>query len=62
MKRDPGCTGSPMDRAAVSNELTEAIANPIAMYHDKTAPGGRAHRLGVVAHPRPQISKPKEPS
>ena len=25
-------------------------------------PGGRAHRLVVVAHPLPQKSEPKEPS
>jgi predicted ArsR family transcriptional regulator len=31
-------------------------------YHDETAPGGRAHRLVVVAHPLPQKFDPKEPS
>jgi hypothetical protein len=53
---------SPTDRAAFSNELTEAIAKLIAKYHDESAPGGRAHRLVVVAHPLPQKSEPKEPS
>lgn len=52
---------SPTERAAFSRELTEAIATLVAKYHDQSAPGGRAHRLVVVAHPIP-ISDPKEPS
>jgi hypothetical protein len=32
------------------------------MIRDETAPGGRAHRLVVVAHPLPQKSDPKETS
>ena len=31
-----------------------------AKYHDESAPGGRAHRLVVVAHPLPQKSVPQE--
>lgn len=50
------------DRAAFSNELTTAIAKLVSHYHDAAAPGGRAHRLVVVAHPLPQKSDPKEPS
>jgi DNA-binding transcriptional ArsR family regulator len=53
---------SPTDRAAFSSELTEAIAKLVSKYHDESAPGGRAHRLVVVAHPLPQKSGPKEPS
>lgn len=45
---------SPTDRAAFSSELTEAIAKLVSKYHDESAPGGRAHRLMVVAHPLPQ--------
>jgi hypothetical protein len=52
---------SPTERAAFSNELTEGIAKLISKYHDATAPGGRAHRLVLVAHPLPQKSEPKEP-
>src|ERR1700730_10508309 len=52
---------SPADRAAFSNELTEAITKLVSKYHDESAPGGRAHRLVVVAHPLPQKSEPKEP-
>ena len=53
---------SATDRAAFSRELTEAIAKLVAKYHDGSAPGGRAHRLVVVAHPLPDKSNPKEPS
>jgi DNA-binding transcriptional ArsR family regulator len=53
---------SPKDRAAFSNELTEAIMQLVSKYHDASAPGGRSHRLVVVAHPLPQNSDPKEPT
>jgi DNA-binding transcriptional ArsR family regulator len=53
---------SATDRAAFTSELTEAITKLVAKYHDESAPGGRAHRLVVVAHPLPQQSDPKEPS
>src|SRR3954470_9766984 len=51
---------SPTDRAAFSRELTDAIAKLVAKYHDESAPGGRAHRLIIVAHPLPQKSDSKE--
>jgi DNA-binding transcriptional ArsR family regulator len=44
---------SASDRAAFSNELTEAITNLVSKYHDESAPGGRAHRLVIMAHPLP---------
>jgi DNA-binding transcriptional ArsR family regulator len=44
---------SAADRAAFSQEITEAVATLVAKYHDASAPGGRAHRLVVVAHPLP---------
>lgn len=50
------------ERAAFSRELTEAVARLAARYHDETAPGGRPHRLVVVAHPLLHESQPKEPS
>jgi hypothetical protein len=53
---------SPTDRAAFSTELTEAFTKLVSKYHDESAPGGRAHRLVVVAHPLPQKSDPKESS
>lgn len=53
---------SASDRAAFSAELTEAIATLVSKYHDASAPGGRAHRLLVVAHPLPQKCHSNEPS
>jgi hypothetical protein len=51
---------SASDRAAFTSELADAIAKLVSKYHDASAPGGRAHRLVVVAHPLPQKSVPKE--
>jgi DNA-binding transcriptional ArsR family regulator len=53
---------SPTERAAFSRELAEAIATLVSKYHDESAPGGRAHRLVVVAHPLPKKSETKESS
>jgi DNA-binding transcriptional ArsR family regulator len=57
---------SATDRAAFSSELTEAITKLVSKYHDESAPGGRAHRLVIVAHALPQKSNTnsnsKEPS
>jgi DNA-binding transcriptional ArsR family regulator len=49
------------DRAAFSHELTRAVTVLAARYHDESAPGGRAYRLVIVAHPLPHARK-KEPS
>ena len=51
---------SPADRAAFTSELTETIATLVSKYHDASTPGGRAHRLVIVAHPLPQKTVPKE--
>lgn len=51
---------SATDRAAFSAELAEAITALVSKYHDASAPGGRVHRLVVVAHPLPETSEPKE--
>lgn len=51
---------SPVERAAFSRELTQAIASLAARYHDDSAPDGRSHRLVVVAHPLPHQPQPKE--
>jgi DNA-binding transcriptional ArsR family regulator len=51
---------SATERAAFSRELTEAISTLVAKYHDASAPGGRAHRLVVMAHALPQKSNVKE--
>jgi DNA-binding transcriptional ArsR family regulator len=39
------------DRAAFSKELAEAVASLVARYHSAATPGGRSHRLIVLAHP-----------
>ena len=49
------------DRAAFSKELAESIATLVSKYHDDAAPGGRAHRLTVVAHPMPNKPETGEP-
>lgn len=41
------------DRAAFTKELTQAVNALASKYHEESAPGGRAHRLIVVAHPLP---------
>jgi DNA-binding transcriptional ArsR family regulator len=51
---------SAADRAAFSNDLAEAVTKLVSRYHDASAPGGRAHRLVVVAHPLPQKPNTKE--
>ena len=48
---------SPTERAAFTAELTETITGLVARYHDAAVPGGRAHRLILVAHPLPRKSQ-----
>jgi DNA-binding transcriptional ArsR family regulator len=51
---------SAADRAEFSRELTQAITQLGAKYHDEKAPGGRPHRLVAVAYPTPPNPKLKE--
>jgi DNA-binding transcriptional ArsR family regulator len=51
---------SAADRAAFSAELATSITKLVSKYHDGSAPGGRAHRLVVVAHPLPQKPEAQE--
>jgi DNA-binding transcriptional ArsR family regulator len=44
---------SPADRAAFTHDLTQTITALAARYHDAAAPGGRLHRLVLIAHPSP---------
>jgi hypothetical protein len=53
---------SAADRAAFSNELVQAVSSLVARYHDESAPGGRAHRLVVMAHPLPHETEREESS
>jgi DNA-binding transcriptional ArsR family regulator len=48
---------SPAERAAFTAELTQAVVGLVARYHDPAVPGGRAHRLILVAHPSPRRSR-----
>jgi DNA-binding transcriptional ArsR family regulator len=41
------------ERAAFSRDLIAAVTALAARYHDGAAPGGRWHRLVVMAHPLP---------
>ena len=49
---------SPAERAQFSDELVRAVTTLVARYHDDAAPGGRAHRLVIVAHPVPLDAAP----
>ncbi|WP_437959417.1 helix-turn-helix domain-containing protein [Sorangium sp. So ce119] len=53
---------SPAERAAFTGELTRAVTSLVARYHDESAPGGRPHRLVIVAHPTPNETPRKEPA
>lgn len=53
---------SAAERAAFSQELAAAVTGLAARYHDESAPGGRSHRLIVLAYPLPQETKHEEPS
>lgn len=50
------------ERASFSRELTVAITQLAARYHDASAPGGRDHRLIVLAHPQPHNLSNEDPS
>jgi DNA-binding transcriptional ArsR family regulator len=49
---------SAAERADFSKELTESINRLVAKYHDESAPGGRWHRLVLMAHPLPETRTP----
>ena len=53
---------SAAERANFSRELTDAVLSLVSRYHDAGSPGGRAHRLVLVAHPLPLKSAEKETS
>ena len=50
------------ERAAFTGELTEAVTRLVARYHDADVPGGRPHRLVLVAHPLPHAPRTEVPS
>ena len=51
---------SAAERAAFSDDLAAAVTGLVAQYHDAAAPGGRAHRLVVAAHPLPEPTTSEE--
>ena len=51
---------SAADRAKFTRELTDAVSGLVARYHDADAPGGRAFRLIVMAHPLPRAASQQE--
>jgi hypothetical protein len=51
---------SAAERAAFASELTDIMSKLVAKYHDAATPGGRAHRVVLVAHPLPHVSDHKE--
>ena len=53
---------SAKERADFSHELAEAVARLVSRYHDASAPGGRSHRLVVVAHPSAPQTDTKDPT
>jgi DNA-binding transcriptional ArsR family regulator len=53
---------SAADRAEFTQELTQAITNLAAKYHDERARGGRPHRFVAVAYPIPPNTNSKEQS
>lgn len=52
---------SAAERAAFTHDLTEAVTRLVARYHDAEAPGGRPHRLVMVAHPLPHEPRTEAP-
>jgi DNA-binding transcriptional ArsR family regulator len=51
---------SAAERARFTRELTDAVSALVAQYHAPGAPGGRAYRLIVVAHPLPKARTQQE--
>ncbi|MGE2691131.1 ArsR/SmtB family transcription factor [Mycolicibacterium pulveris] len=45
---------SPADRAAFTQELSDAVTSLVARYHDESDAHGRAYRLVVAAYPKPE--------
>ena len=45
---------SPTDRAAFTQELSDAVTSLVARYHDESDPNGRSYRLVVTAYPKPK--------
>jgi DNA-binding transcriptional ArsR family regulator len=51
---------SAAERAAFTQELSAAVTSLVSRYHDESAPGGRSHRVVIVAHPLPRTTNSAE--
>ena len=51
---------SAAERAAFTSDLADAVSVLVSRYYDAGAPGGRSHRLVVVAHPLPTTPDAEE--
>jgi DNA-binding transcriptional ArsR family regulator len=51
---------SPAERAAFTEDLTQAVAALTARYHDERSAGARPHRLIVASYPAPKSETTKE--
>jgi DNA-binding transcriptional ArsR family regulator len=49
---------SAAERAAFTSDLAAAVTAIVSRYHAADAPGGRLHRVVVVAHPLPAPARP----
>jgi DNA-binding transcriptional ArsR family regulator len=54
------CFASAGDRAAFTEDLTNAVSALVARYHDEAAPGGRYHRLVLAIHPSVMDAESRE--
>jgi DNA-binding transcriptional ArsR family regulator len=48
---------SAAERTEFAEELASLVLTLVGRYHDESAPGGRWHRLVVLAHPRPRTTE-----
>jgi hypothetical protein len=51
---------SASERTQFTRELADAVSGLVARYHDADAPGGRAYRMLVMAHPLPRAATQQE--
>jgi DNA-binding transcriptional ArsR family regulator len=52
---------SPADRAAFTQDLSDAVTSLVARYHDESNPDGRAYRVLLNAYPMPDNEEAKCP-
>jgi predicted ArsR family transcriptional regulator len=50
---------SPADRAAFTQDLSDAVTSLVARYHDESSTDGRAYRVVLAAYPMPDNEEAK---